>query len=665
MKRSIALLLALAMAFSLAACGSTGSSSSVSEPASQSGSEPAAEPSYAETKTADVIVVGAGGGGLSAANEATVNGAESVIIVEMTGKTGGSLNYTSGSMACAESVIQKEDGVEDTQESFVQDILKNGSDFGGQPNEAMVREFVAEDINAFQWLWDNGLSEYTFNTDAEGRRAVFAPEHALYSIPRTYKTKPMDSANYSSAAHEVMDKVVKANEKIEIVYNTKAIELLANDQGQVLSVVGQAQNGDLIRFDAIKGIIVATGGYSANSKLMGMYAENGADYLRGGPATADGNGLRLMQMVGAALNENSMSYIPTFPMGLQSADDPTAGTIASTYTWKAGGIVVNQNGERFVNECEANPSIREVALEEQPGAVQYDIFTDKILEDLREAGGSYMYDFTFVGENARGAHVLEEADTLEELAEKIGVPAENLLATVEAYNASVEEGGTDEFGRTYNDSRDTYKLAVNKIEGDHFYAVPLHALCVMTLGGITTNEQMQVLDEAGNVIPGLYAAGEVVGGIWGKFVSGGTGVMGPITFGRIAAQNVMSLELGSGYEVKPASNLLDESLFAKETSSESLFDMSSATLTDGEYTATVDGQEGPMTVVVTIAEGKIADVQITENAETEAVAGAALESLPGAIVAANSVDVDGVTGATLTSNRIKNAVVDCLEQASA
>ena len=92
--------------------------------------------------------------------------------------------------------------------------------------------------------------------------------------------------------------------------------------------------------------------------------------------------------------------------------------------------------------------------------------------------------------------------------------------------------------------------------------------------------------------------------------------------------------------------------------------MSSANVTDGEYTATVDGQEGPMTVVVTITDGKIAGVEITENAETEAVAGAALESLPGAIVAANSVDVDGVSGATLTSNRIKKAVTQCLEEAN-
>lgn len=669
MKRIIALLMAVCMTVSLVGCGgstaSTASSSASSEAASQANSETASQIEYDATETADVVIVGAGGAGLAAATEAVADGAERVIILEMTGKTGGSLNFTSGSMSCAESVIQKEDGVEDTKESFVQDILKTGSDFGGKPSEALVRVFVNEDVDAFQWLWDNGLKDYKFSTDKEGKRAVFAPEHALYSIPRTYKARAKDPANYKAPAHEVLDKVVKSNDKIEIFYNTKAVELLANDQGQVLSVVAENQeNKSMTRFDASKGIIVATGGYSANGKLMGQYAEHGEDYLMGGPASADGNGLLLMQKVGGALNEESMSAIPTFPMGLQSKDNPAAGSIASTYTWKAGGIVVNQEGKRFVNECEANPSVREVALEEQPDAVQYDIFTDKIVEDLRAANGAMMYDMMFAGEDSVGKHVVQEASTLEELAEKIGVPAENLVATVDAYNASVEEGGTDEFGRTYDDSRDAYKVAVNKVEGDHFYAVPLHALCVMTLGGITANEQMQVLDQNGTAIPGLYAAGEVVGGIWGKFVSGGTGVMGPIAFGRIAARNIMNGELATGYTVKPATNLLDESLFEKETATESLFDMSNAILKDGDYTATVDGQEGPMTVAVTIAEGKIADVKVTENKETEAIAGPALEKVPAAIVENNSVDVDGVAGATLSSNRIKKAVVACLEEAS-
>ena len=112
-------------------------------------------------KNADIIIVGAGGGGLSAAIEAVNDGAQSVIVLEKTGKTGGSLNFTSGSMSGAETVIQKIDGIEDTKESFVQDILSNGAHLG---NEAMIRAFVDEDVDAIQWLWDNGLSEYNFSS---------------------------------------------------------------------------------------------------------------------------------------------------------------------------------------------------------------------------------------------------------------------------------------------------------------------------------------------------------------------------------------------------------------------------------------------------------------------------------------------------------------------
>lgn len=614
----------------------------------------------AETQ-ADLVIVGAGGAGLSAAIEAVAQGAESVVVLEMTGKTGGSLNYTSGSMSAANTIIQKEDGIEDTVESYIADILKTGSDFGGKPSEELVREFCEEDTAVFDWLYENGLKDCVFSTDAQGRRAVFAPEHALYSVPRTYKARAKDPS-YKSAAHEVLDTLIAAEERISVVLNTKATELRANDKGLVLTVVAEGPDGEAV-YTAKKGVIVCTGGYSANGKLMAKYVENGDKYLAGGPASADGNGLLLMQKVGAALNDEAMSAIPTFPMGLVNRDDPKTGVIASTYTWKAGGIVVNQEGKRFCNETESNPSIREVALEEQPGAVQYDIFTDKILEDLRAAGGAYFYDAYFADETMRGAHVKTEASSIEELAEKIGVPAENLVATVEAYNKAVEAGESDEFGRLYDGTTDSYNLAVNKIEGEKFYAIRLHALCVMTLGGITANRDMQVLDEAGNAIPGLYAAGEVVGGIWGKFVSGGTGVMGPIVFGKIAARNAMTGELAEGYTVKAASNLLDESLFEKEKSTETLFDMT-RTLADGEYTATVDGQEGTMTVKTTIAGGRIAAVEVVENAETQAIAAGALENIPAKIVEANSVDVDAVAGASLTSGRIKKAVALCLEEAA-
>lgn len=673
-KKSLSLALFGALALSLlAGCGAAPKPSvspsapvpSTAPPEVTAPAGSAIQTAYGDTRTADVVVVGAGGAGLSAALAAVENGAASVIILERTSRTGGSLNFTSGSMSAAGTTIQREDGIEDSKDSYLSDIIHNGTKFGGKVNESMLQVFVDENTAVFEWLYENGLKDNECSTDKEGRRAVFAPEHDLYSVARTYKYRAEDAATYKSAAHEVLDTLAKAEPKIQIIFETSAVELAANDQGQVLTVIGAHADGSATRYDAAKGIIIATGGYSANKALMAKYAEYGEYYLAGGPSTADGSSLLMMQKVGAALNEASMGAIPIFPMGLESASMPGAGTIASTYTWKAGGITVNKNGERFMNEQDPNNASREEALTLQPEAIQYDIFTDKVLEDLRAANGAYMYDAKFATENTPGYYTLVEAGSVEELADKLGMPADVLKATVDAYNTQVVAGGTDEFGRTYDNELSTFKLAVNKLEGGKFYAVPLKALCVMTLGGITANTDMQVLDQSGAPIPGLFAAGEVVGGVWGKFVSSGTGVMGAITFGHVAGRKVMEIAPASGYTVSPASNPLDASLFEiAGKDSDASFDMS-VPLNDGTYEATVDGQEGPMTVSVTIAGGKIAAVNVVENHETSSVGGPALESIPDAIVAANSLDVDSVAGATLSSGRIRDAVVKCLEQAAA
>lgn len=610
-----------------------------------------------DQQTADVVIVGAGGAGLAAAIEAVDNGAESVIVLEKTGKTGGSLNYTSGSMSGAETVIQKIDGIEDTIDSYVADIMKNGAGLG---NEELIRLYAEEDVAAIQWLWDNGLSEKKFTTDAQGRMSVFAPEHALYSIQRTYKASPTDRANYKSAAHEILDNVSKTYPQIKFEFNTEAVQLVNNEQGQVLSVVGNhLDNGTSTLYTASKGVILATGGYSGNQKLMGKYAEYGSSYLAGGSSNANGASFVMAQEIGAYINEETMSYIPTFPMGLEIA--PGMGTIAPTYTWKTGGICVNKNGERFVDETEETVEIREEALNAQPDALQYDIFTDVIVEDLIANRAAIFWQYFYAPGMPYNKYVVT-ANSLEELAEKINVPYENLKATVDSYNTNVENQTTDEFGRQFTeDSKNTYNLAINKLEGNVYYAVPLKALCVMTLGGLTVNNQMQVLDEAGNAIPGLYAAGECVGGIWGKYVSGGTGVMGPIVFGRLAARNIMTNEISKDfYQIKPATNILDADLFKKDEVKQEGYDMNG--VKDGEYSVTVDGQNGDMVVAVTVSGAKIASVTIVSNNETESIAAEALEEVPAAIVDANSPVVDAVSGATLTSNRIMEAVKLCLNE---
>ena len=614
-------------------------------------------PAMAETADADIIVVGAGGAGLSAALAAAEAGAEKVIVLEKTAKTGGALNFTSGSMSAAGTIIQKEEGIEDTVESYIADIINNGDDFGGKPNEKLIEVYANNATEVFDWLYENGVKDM-FRPGAA--RAVFAPEHALYSVARTYKPSATDK-NYKSAAHQVLDKLVNADARIEVITLTDAKELITNEKGQVVGVKAVGPNGD-VTYTSKKGVIVCTGGYSSNSKLMGQYAPEGEYYLAGGAPGADGYGIYMMQKVGAGIT--GMDCIPTFPMGMISRTDSTKGQIASTYTWKAGAITVNKNGERFCNETEDVVSIREVALEKQPEAVLFDIYTDKILADLNAAGGAVFMNYYFY-EGGAGDHVMYKADSIEGLAAAIGVPADTLAETIATYNAAVDAGVDAEFGRKLDGTDGNYNLAINKIEGEMYYAIRLHALCVMTLGGVTANENMQVLDETNNIIPGLYAAGECVGGIWGKFVSGGTGVMGPIVFGKIAAKHAMANELGEGYRVHEALDLLDASLFAKETAaSESKFDMTKA-LKDGEYTGAVVGHNGgDLTVKVVIAGGKIASVEVVSHTETQAIAAAPIASVPAAIVNGNTVDVDTVAGATVTSNAIIDAVVKCLEQAA-
>ena len=614
-------------------------------------------PAVAETEAdADIIIVGAGGAGLSAAIHAAEAGANKVIVLEKTAKTGGALNFTSGSMSAAGTIIQKEEGIEDSVELYIADIINNGNDFGGKPNKELITVYAENATEVFDWLYVNGLKDATWR----GAKAVFAPEHALYSVARTYKPSPSDP-NYKSAAHQVLDAMVNADERIEVITMTEAIELVANDKGQIIGVKAMGPDGE-VTYTSTHGVIVCTGGYSSNSALMGAYAPEGEYYLAGGAPGADGYGIYMMQLVGAGIT--GMDCIPTFPMGMISRTDSTKGQIASTYTWKAGAITINKNGERFCNETEDVVSIREVALEKQPEAVLYDIYTDKILADLNAAGGAVFMNYYFY-EGGAGDHVMYKADSIEGLAELIGVPAETLAQTIATYNAAVDAGVDTEFGRKLDGTDGNYNLAINKIEGEKFYAIRLHALCVMTLGGVTANENMQVLDETNNVIPGLYAAGECVGGIWGKFVSGGTGVMGPIVFGKIAAQHAMTNEMGEGYRVHKALDLLDASFFTKETvAAEVRFDMTRA-LTDGEYTASAVGHNGgDLTVKVVIAGGVIASVEVLSHTETASIAAAPIASVPAAIVANNTPDVDAIAGATVTSNTIMDAVALCLEQAA-
>lgn len=616
--------------------------------------------SYDREVSAELVIVGAGGAGMAAALSAVENGAQNVIILEKTSKTGGALNTTSGTMSAAKTIIQELDGLtEDTYESYYEDLMEEGSKDGGVPTEYLVKLYSEEAGHTIDWLWENGLSEYPFRTDEEGHKAVFAPEHTLYSYPRSYKPSPLDTANYKSAAHQVLDSMLANQPAITIEFNTEARHLVCNDLGQVTGVEAVDADGNTVLYTSEKGILMATGGFSGNSALVAAYSPlNGS--VTGNLSTTDGWGLRMMQEVGGYVNTDRM-YFPFNPFGLENKDLPGTGRIMSTKTYFCGGILINQQGERFVDET-SEPVTRQNALAEQTEGKQYEFFTDNTVENLlgcdQHNGMWKMYFATEAGQ----ADIIK-ADTLEEFEELTGVPAQTLQATIEAYNAHVTAGDTDEFGRVYTPTDNIYNAVIDTINMDGpFYAVVTKCMNNNTLGGITVNESLQVLTEDGTVIPGLYAAGECVA-VWGRWLSGGTGVNGAITFGRLAGQYMMEADaMAEGYVPQPASNIFDESLWEKEEvtlGDDSLL----ANLNDGTYTATVDGQEGPLTIEVTIEGGKIAQVTVVENHETPTIGGTALEQLPSLIVESNSIAVEAVSGATLTSMRVIDAVTDCLEQA--
>ena len=378
-------------------------------------------PGLAETadETADLLVVGAGPAGLSAAVSAVENGAEKVIVIEKTGKTGGNLNVTSGTLVGADTIIQREDGLlEDSVDMLYQDMIDTGSEHGGRPNSNLLYKYSELVGPAVDWLWENGLKDCEFTTDEEGHKAVFAPEHKLYSYPRSYKPKPIDSERYKSATHEVLDKLVAEHaDKIEIVFNTEAKHLHANDQGQIVTVEAVDADGNTVFFTSRHGVVMATGGYAANQKMMSYFKPTASGIISSSLPGADGYGMRMVQEVGGDIAEYAMDIFPTITMGLPSPDNPTTGRIMSTKTAFAGGIWVNLNGERFVNETNADIYVREKALENQPEASMYEVYTDKIHDDLLEIPAHNNMMAGFFDLDA-GKPYIVEADSLEELADQ-------------------------------------------------------------------------------------------------------------------------------------------------------------------------------------------------------------------------------------------------------
>lgn len=438
----------------------------------------------AVTMEADVVVVGAGAAGLSAGLKAAQDG-KNVIILEKMGVIGGaSAMAGSGTMATG-STWQKEDGYEDSPEQLVEDMMENGHN----KNDRATVELFANTIGeAFDWLVDENGAAVPYQRSGE-------PTRSYSGVGRG-----------AGVCQSLCDKFLA--EGGTLLLNTPATALIIND-GAVTGVMAEGE-GKAYTINA-KAVVLASGGYGANGELV---PDEYKAFVYAGHAGAEGDAIAMVEPLDADLiNMDLINTQPNsmiLPSGLGQYCNPGV-----SRAYAAGGFMVNQDGERFFNE-QANAWDLMQAM--KANDAQY-LIMDQAAFDGFNAGmtGSKIYTMedveTWLADDYEGQPVMKTAATLEELADKLGIPADALSASAQAFNEAAASGSADEFGRT--------PAAAQSEEGP-YYALEMHIRYYASLGGLHINDGMQVLNTQQEAIPGLYAAGEVVGGLEGDVYMGGT-----------------------------------------------------------------------------------------------------------------------------------------------
>ncbi len=323
-----------------------------------------------------------------------------------------------------------------------------------------------------------------------------------------------------------------ANEGITMLYNTEVTQIVSTN-GVVTGVVAIGETGNSVTVNAQNGVVLATGGFGQNIDLRVEYTENsdklpvlGESIPSTNTTSITGDEIILAEEIGANLVQ--MENIQLLPLG-----DPETGSLSGNIEHGVESrIFVNLDGERFVDEGGRRDDMTLGLLEQEENTMFIVMDSDSyptgdVLNNFGESIDSLV-------EQGRAY----KADTIEELAEMIGVPVENLVATVEEYNkyclGGELEGKADEFGRTlFVDTEQVH----NGINDGPFYAAERVPTVHHTMGGVEINTNTEVIDVDGNVIPGLYAAGEVTGGIHGANRLGGNALTDTVVFGRIAGAN--------------------------------------------------------------------------------------------------------------------------------
>ena len=471
-----------------------------------------AKPAVEATYDTDVCVVGGGGAGLASAIAAVQAGAN-VIVLEKCGITGGSTNVSEGALNAVDPERQGKQGIEDSIEVFYDTTIKGGHEQG---TPELVHYLTDNALDSVHWLESLGVEfkdECGSATGSLGERSHYPATPSGNTYIRSFQKFISDNAD-----------------KITLLNDMQATELITNEAGDVVGVKALYDGADEVTVNA-KAVIIATGGFGANVEYRqsvndGVWKEVVLDDSIGCTnikPCAQGEGLALAEGAGAELI--GLSDIQLHPCGT-----PGTGLMEDIRTSGRNRIFVNKEGKRFVNEGAERDVLCKNIFAQPDGTYWVVVNTLRYPDpDEPDANGATI-------NNMLALQHIVTGETVDELAKAMDVDAANLQASIDAYNAVVG-GAEDEFGFVADNTADA-----EMVDGP-WYACRKVPTVHHTMGGIHVNVESEAVSADGKVIPGLYAAGEVTGGIHGSNRLGGNAIADCMTFGRNAGTNAAKYAL--------------------------------------------------------------------------------------------------------------------------
>ena len=448
-----------------------------------------ATPAFAAEST-DIVIIGSGGAGLSSAITATEKGAK-VIVLEKMDYFGGNSNRSEGEMNAAGTKQQKAHGItDDTPERFAADTIRGGH---GLNDPALVKALTENAASAEEWLLD--LGAHFCHRMGRGGGQTRARGHG-----------PCDG---SPVGIEIMRVLGERADKdhIDMRLNNRVTKILMKN-GKVSGVQVKTPKG--METINAKAVILATGGFGANHKMVEKYRPELKGFSTTNHPGATGDGIILAQQVGAGLTD--IEQIQIHPTVIKKN-----GALISESMRARGGFLLNKNGKRFTNELLTRDVVSANELK-QPGGIAYLVIDNSI------------YSKNKMAQNYTAEKLMTKCDTIADVAKLIGVDEKVVQASFDQYHKAFDNKKDDLFGRP--------EMLIRMDQAPYFVAEVTPGIH-HTMGGVKIDPQAEVLTPEKKPIPGLFAAGEVTGGVHGGNRIGGNAVADIITFGCISANSAL------------------------------------------------------------------------------------------------------------------------------